>query len=341
MARAGNGRTTVNVTVKAVPVGWELAGDPLEGQAGRVWRRQKTYRSSTTGNRLTPLTGGGGVDGGLVSVGGSIGEQLKEQSSDANGTRLETSRFEEGQLVTVRIPVVYEATVELARDNGRGRPVTKETTHLPNLASGQIYVRMLRHQYLEGLRQMEAGAAFDSVLADARLQAVPEKLGRPDITATEYAQGENGAVYQPYRPLLDAVDKAKAEKRPIVLLMREADGTERLYQAFPNGTMAGVKDGGFASAFATLHPQVALMCQGRVDLRELYNTSSPDGTFSAKVAAELEKKGVPRDMLKGLDYQTTARHLATPGAQSAQYTASSGAGRTIAPTGHGPSLSGP
>ncbi|RZT17663.1 hypothetical protein EV649_5220 [Kribbella sp. VKM Ac-2569] len=341
MAKPGNGRTMVSVQINATALGWELHGPSLEGQAGRVWRRQEVYRSSSSSNRLTPVTASGGVDGGFVSVGGSIGEQVKEQSSDANGTRLETSRFLEGQMVTVRIPVVYDATVRTTTDNGHGEPVVKKSTNLPDLARGEMFVRMLRHQYLEGLRQMETGASLDAVLANARLQAVPEELGPPDITATEYGKGKSGAVFQPYRPLLNALDRAKAERKPIVLLVQEADGTERKYQALPNGTMLGDRDGGFASAFATLHPNLALMAEGRVDLRELYNTSSPDGSFSAKVAGALEKANVPRDVLKALDYTTAARTLPHASNQGARTSPGGAAGRTIAQTGHGPSLSGP
>ncbi|TCC37617.1 hypothetical protein [Kribbella speibonae] len=341
MARPGNGRTMVSVQINATAVGWELHGPSLEGQAGRVWRRQEVYRSSSSSNRLTPLTASGGVDGGLVSVSGSIGEQVKEQSSDASGTRLEGSRFLEGQMVTVRIPVVYDATVRTTTDNGRGEPVVKKSVNLPDLARGEMFVRMLRHQYLDGLRQMETGASLDAVLANARLQAVPEELGTPDITATEYGQGESGAAFQPYRPLLNALERAKAERKPIVLLVQQGDGTERKYQALPNGTMLGDRDGGFASAFATLHPNLALMAEGRVDLRELYNTSSPDGSFSAKVAAALEKTDVPRDVLKALDYTTAARTLPEASNQGARTSQGGAAGRTIAQTGHGPSLSGP
>jgi hypothetical protein len=347
MARPGNGRTTVSVAINATALGWELHGPSLEGQAGRVWRREEVYRSSRSSNHLTPVTASGGVDGGLVSVSGSIGEQVKEQSSDANGTRLETSRFVEGQMVTVRIPVVYDATVRTTTDNGRGEPVVKKSVNLPDLARGEMYVRMLRHQYLEGLRQMETGASLDAVLANARLQAVPADFGPPDLTETEYGQGKDGAVYQPYRPLLKAIERARSLKKAVVLLVRGADGTERMYKAVPadpqRNTPAlflGDRDGGFASAFATLHPNLALMAEGRVDLRELYNTSSPDGSFSAKVAGELEKANVPRDVLKALDYTTAARTLPTASNQGARTSPGGAAGRTIAPTGHGPSLSG-
>lgn len=346
MAPPGNGNTMINVTVEARAVGWELEGGPLPGQEGNVGRRQRTYRSGSARNRRTPLKLTGGLDAGVVEVSGSTGEQVNEQSSDANGTRFESSRFLEGQMVTVRIPLVYDATIRTTTDNGRGEPVTKKTTRVPDLANGEMFVRMLGHRYLEGLRQMEQGTSMDAVLANSRLQAVPEKLGPPDVVATEYGRGESGAVYQPYRPLLDAIGRAKAERKPIVLLVREADGTERKYQALPpqpgrSATLLGVADGGFASAFATLHPNLALMAEGRVDLRELYNTSSPEGPFSAKVATELEKSGVPRDVLKAFDYTTATRTMAPAPSQGARTSNGGAAGRTIAPTGHGPSLTGP
>ena len=345
MAQPGNGKTMINVTVNATPVGWELDGDPSPGQEGHVWRSQRVARSGSSRNRRTPVTATGGLDGGIVSVTGSMGEQVKEQTGDANGTRLELSRFLEGQMVTVRIPVVYDATIRTSTDNGRGEQVTKKTTHVPNLANGQMFVRMLAHRYLEGLRQLEQGAELDSVLANSRLQAVPEKLGRPDLVATEYADGKTEGVHQPYRPLLAAIDRAQATQKPVVLLVKESDGTERKYQALPGDparnrppTLLGVNDGGFASAFATLNPQLARMAEGRVDLRELYNTSSPDGSFSGKVAAELEKSGVPRDVLKALDYTTAARTMTPTAAPTAHHPPG---GRTIAPTGHGQTMSGP
>ncbi|MFI5692309.1 hypothetical protein ACIA58_10760 [Kribbella sp. NPDC051586] len=347
MKQPGNGKSMINVTVNARAVGWELSGDPSFGQEGHVWRSQRVARSGSSRNRRTPVTATGGLNGGVVAVSGAAGEQVKEQTGDAMGTRFELSRFLQGQMVTVRIPVVYDATIRTTTDNGRGEQVTKKTTHVPNLANGQIFVRMLGHRYLEGLRQLEQGVALDSVLADSRLQAVPEKLGRPDIVATEYGQGKTGQEYQPYRPLLEAIDRAQATKRPVVLLVKEADGTERKYQALPGdpaqnrpATLLGVNDGGFASAFATLNRQLAQMAEGRVDLRELYNTSSPDGSFSGKVAAELEKAGVPRDVLKALDYTTAARSMSPATAPAARQSAT-GAGRTIAPTGHGQTMSGP
>jgi hypothetical protein len=344
MAAPGNGRTTVAVVIHAKPTGWELDDGPLvDGQTGKVKRRQATTQSSTTGNHLMPVTASGTAGSGIVSVGGSIGEQVKEQTSDAHGTRLETSKFEEGDLVTVRVPVVYDVTVRQLADKGRGTPPTKKTDHLPNAANAEFYVKMLKHEYLDGLRQLESGASVESVLAGVQLEAVPPKLGKPDMRATEYGQDKSGQlVHQPYRPLLDALAKAKAEGTTVVLSVQEADGHDRIYQAFSNGAMASVNDGGYAAAFATLHPRMALMAEGRVDLRQLFNSTQRQGNFSSKVADALEQSGVPASILKGLDYSMTARQMAPAADHGAKHpTSGAAAGHTITPTGHGPSLSGP
>jgi hypothetical protein len=344
MAARGNGRTTFTLVVHGTPEGLELVGDPLaDGQTGKVKRRQEATRSSTTGNHLLPVTATGGAGNSIITVGGSVGEQVKEQTSDAHGTRLETTKFEEDELVTVLVSATLGVTVHETTDKGRGTPATKRSEHLPNVAKAHFYVKMLTHEYLDVLRQMESGASVESVLAGAQLQAVPPKWGKPDLRATEYGQDKSGQpVHQPYRPLLDALAKARAERTTVVLSIQEADGHERLYQAFPNGTLAGVNDGGYAAAFATLHPRMALMAEGRVDLRQLFNSTQQQGGFSGKVADALEQSGVPARILKGLDYSTTARQMSPAAGQGAKHSVSgAAAGRTITPTGQGPSLSGP
>ncbi|MGZ0146191.1 hypothetical protein ACXJJ3_03920 [Kribbella sp. WER1] len=340
MTKPGNGNKTVDVHLKATAIGFELDGPEVEGQAGRVWRRQKTYRSSNSGNRLTPLTANAGLDNGFVGAGGSIGEQVKEQAADANGTRLELSRFLEGQLVTVRIPVRYDATVRTSTDNGRGEPVTRSTEKVPDLARGELFVRMLGHQYLDVLKQMERGATLDTALADAQLRAEPEDFGRPDLVADELQPGKSGPVSRPYTPLLELIQQAKAEERTMVLLVNQADGQQQKYRATKDGTLECEGDPRFGPAFERLHPTVVRMAEGRVDLRELHHTAPP-GNFNAQVAEALVDKGVPRDVLKGLDYQTTVQQMAYVVSHSARTHSGGSAGRTISPTGHGPSLSGP
>ncbi|HZX08095.1 hypothetical protein [Kribbella sp.] len=340
LTKAGNGNKTVDVHLQATAIGFELDGPEVEGQIGRVWRRQKTYRSSNSSNRLTPLTATGGLDGGLVGVSGSIGEQVKEQASDANGTRLETSRFLEGQLVTVRIPVRYDATVRTSTDNGRGEPVVRDTTKVPDLAHGQVFVRMLGHQYLDVLRQMERGATLDTALAAAQLRAEPADFGPPDVVADVLQPGKSGMVRQPYTPVLDLIQQAKTEERTLVLLVKDPDGQDQKYRATKDGALEVEGDPRFGPAFERLHPTVVRMAEGRVDLRDLHNTLPP-GNFNAQVADALVENGVPRDVLKGLDYQTTVQQMAYVVSHSARTHSGGSAGRTISPTGHGPSLAGP
>ncbi|MFD7159920.1 hypothetical protein ACFV9C_35360 [Kribbella sp. NPDC059898] len=339
MARPGNGKKTVNVHLQATAIGFELHGPEVEGQVGRVWRHQKTYKTSNSGNRLTPVTATAGVDGGLVSVGGSVGEQVKEQASDANGTRLETSRFLEGQLVTVRIPVRYDATIRTSTDNGRGEPVPRHSTKVRDLARGEVFVRMLGHQYLDVLRQMERGSDLDTAIADAQLRAEPADFGRPDRVVDELQPGKSGMVSRPYTPVLELIQQAQAEERTLVLLVRQADGQEQKYRATKDGLLECEGDPRFGPAFERLHPTVVRMAEGRVDLHELHNTAPP-GNFNGQVAQALMDNGVPRDVLKGLDYQTTVQQMAYVVSHSARTHSGGSAGHTISPS-HGTSLAGP
>lgn len=345
IAGRGTGDTTFALQIRGRPLGWELQGALHDGQVGLVQRGEESSRTSTTGNRLLPATGTGGAGGG-VTVGGSIGEQVSEQSSDAHGTRLETSRFEEGEVATVEVPMVYQVTAHQFTDTGRGRPKLKRSEQLPQTAEAVYYVKMLKHDYLNVLDQLERGtrAGTPATRVAPSLGAMPPRLGRPDLRATEYGRDPSGrSVHQPYRPLLDALAKATREQAPVVLAVQESDGRERLYQAFPDGTMTGVNDGGYAAAFADLHPQLALLAEGRVDLRELFNSTPRDQVFSGQVTAELERNGVPASILKGLDHATTARQLAPGGEHTAHQGARigvGGTGRSSSPSTSGPSLAG-
>ena len=142
-----------------------------------------------------------------MAVGGSVGEQVKVQSSDAWGTRLENSAFRNGDLVTVRVPVAYDVTIDETTDKGRGTAQTKQSRQIRDAAGAEYYVKMLYHEYLERLHEMESGG--DVAVEGTRLQAVPAKLGKPDLRATEYVQDSSGQqVHRPYQPMLAAIDKA-------------------------------------------------------------------------------------------------------------------------------------
>jgi hypothetical protein len=126
----------------------------------------------------------------------------------------------------------------------------------------------------------------------------------------------------------------------MVILMQQADGTHQKYAVSDKGVLRGENDGGYGAAFYQLDPTVALMAQGRVDLRELFDTSPP-GNFNSQVAEALVQNGVPLDLLKGRDYTGTAKSMAHPAKHGARPHSGGAARGTIAPTGHGPSLSGP
>ncbi|GAA1126979.1 hypothetical protein GCM10009630_26030 [Kribbella jejuensis] len=333
MPKPGNGQSMVNVSLRARALGIELHGPELEGQSGTVWRRQWKYWASVVRNRLAPATATGGMVPGMASLGGSIGEQVKENSTDGRGGRLEAHRFLEGRLVTVRLPLAFDATVRTTRDNGRDEPVTRKSTELPNFAAGQVYVRMPGHKFLEMLEGMERATQLDATLADWRLQAVPEDFGPADLFATE----QDG----PYTPLLNLIAQAKANQRTMVLQVDLPGGRQQKYQASADGVLRGQSDGGFGTAFWQLDRRIVLMAEDRdVDLQKLFNTSPP-GSFNSRVAQALMDKGVPRDVLKGLDFGTTAQSTAHPPSHGARTHPGAAAGRMIAPTGHGPTLTGP
>ncbi|WP_133061691.1 hypothetical protein [Streptosporangium minutum] len=71
----------------------------------------------------------------------------------------------------------------------------------------------------------------------------------------------------------------------VLVELREPGGTVRRYRATPKGALySEVPDGGFASAFATLAPDlVTLADQAGVDLRALHNRSPEEGDFAGRV----------------------------------------------------------
>jgi hypothetical protein len=338
IAARGNSSTKFVVVVKARPVGWTLQDTPIPGgQAGQVWRDMDSSGITISGNRLMPATATGGLSGGPVNAGVSVAEQLKEQSSDSQATRLETSRFQEGNLGTVEVPMVYSVTVHEVSDTGKGAPKVKHSERLPETSQAVYYLKMLQHEYLDGLRQLESGRR-----AAPPLEAAAPKAGKPELRAAEYVVDAAGnRVHHPYQPMVAALSKAVNEQRTVSLTIEETDG-ERNYQAFQDGTMTEIGDGsGYAEAFADLHPTVALMCEGRVPLRELYNATPRSESFNAKVAEQLVEKGVPLSMLKGLDHSATVRQLpAAPGHGERQPTGGAATARTMTGQSQGPSLAG-
>jgi hypothetical protein len=331
----GHGRKVVDVRVRAVVSDLELVGEPMDDvQLGEVDRIQRTVRTSTTGNRLLPAggTAGGGVPGIDVNGGVSVGEQFSDTDSDTTGNRNELSKFEEGIVVTVRVRVDYDLTFERKVQNRQGDESVKRSDARHGVAAGEAYLTMFHHEYLAMRERMESGAP----LATALEGISPQIAGRHH-NATEFT--DNGAgqqEYHPYQPLLDALAEARKDHVAVQLTVHEQDGQSRSYQALPDGTMRGAADGGFAAAFATLHPRLAQLAEGRVDLRDLFNTTPRSARFTGAVTEALQSNGVPASVLSELDHSLAARHAA---ARSGHDGARQGAGaHTTSPAGSGLSI---
>jgi hypothetical protein len=74
-----------------------------------------------------------------------------------------------------------------------------------------------------------------------------------------------------------------------------------VYVARPNGTMTSRTDSAFAKAFATLHPRLALLAEGRVDLRQLHTPDAPPRQFTSAVVDALQQRGIPAAVLAETD----------------------------------------
>ncbi|MDX6291942.1 MAG: hypothetical protein QOH50_1017 [Kribbellaceae bacterium] len=306
----GHGRKVVDVQVRAVVSDLQLVGEPMDDvQIGEVDRIQRTSRTSTTGNRLLPATGtvGGGLPGPDVKGSVTVGEQFSDTDSDTTGNRNELSKFEQGTAVTVRVRVDYDLTFERkVLDRQGDDKLVRRSAELHGVAAGEAYLTMFHHEYLAMRERMESGAPLSTALEGMS----PQIAGRHHH-ATEFTENPAGQQeYRPYQPLLDALAEARKDQVTVQVTVRERDGQTRSYQARPDGTMRGANDGGYAAAFATLHPRLAQLSEGRVDLRELFNTSPRSTRFTGAVSEALQQNGVPASVLSELDHSLAARPAA-------------------------------
>jgi hypothetical protein len=151
--------------------------------------------------------------------------------------------------------------------------------------------------------RMETGASLSEALEGLD----PQFAGRHQYAFdhTENAAGQ--PEYHPYQPMLDALSEARKEDTTVQVTIQQQDGAVRTYQAKPDGTMRGLNDGGFGAAFATLHPRMAQLAEGRVDLQRLFNTAERTKHFSGVVSEALQHEGVPAAVLTELDHSLAAR----------------------------------
>lgn len=318
---AGHRSQVVDVRVKAVVSDLQLVGEPIDNvQLGEVDRVMRTTRASTTGNKLMPVSGAGGGGAPAADLKGevSVGEQFSSTDSDLTGNRHELSKFEVGTVVTVRVRVEYDLTFKRKGLDRHGNEKVKKSDQLHQVAAGEAYLTMFQHEYLAMRERMETGAALSSALEGLD----PQIAGRAH-TAFEFTENSAGqAEYHPYQPLLDALTEARKEETTLQVTMYEQSGQQRTYQAMPDGTMRGTDDGGFGAAFATLHPRLAKLAEGRVDLRELFNQTERTKHFSGAVSKALQESGVPASVLTELDHSLAAR-------SAAARTASNGARQSL------------
>ncbi|GAA4231721.1 hypothetical protein GCM10023075_44360 [Streptosporangium album] len=107
------------------------------------------------------------------------------------------------------------------------------------------------------------------------------------LTATASAPGQMGPVTQ-------ARLLARGLHTDVHIELREPDGTVRRYRATSRGMLySAVPDGGFASAFAPLPPELVTRAdQAGVDLRALHNRSPEEGDFAGRVSEALDAPAV-------------------------------------------------
>ncbi|QNE22516.1 hypothetical protein F1D05_37220 [Kribbella qitaiheensis] len=305
----GHGSQVVDVRVTARVSDLQLVGNPIEkGQLGVVDRIQRTAKTSATGNQWVPASASGGSGFGALDVKGgvSVGEQASYTDSDTTGGRNELSRFEEGTLVTVRVRVDYDLSFERSKlTRGRDEKL-KKSDSMSQVATGGAYLTMFEHQYLEMRERMETGSSLSEALEGLDPQLAGRHQYAFDHTENEAGQPE----YHPYQPMLDALAEARKDETTVQVTIKQQDGQERTYQAKPDGTMRGLNDGGFGAAFATLHPRMAQLAEGRVDLQQLFNTTERTKHFSGAVSEALQQEGVPAAVLTELDHSLAARAAA-------------------------------
>ncbi|MFF0268431.1 hypothetical protein [Kribbella sp. NPDC004536] len=324
LAVPGRPSRAVLVRVRAEAYGLELISDPDElarTQLGENTRELLVSQLTANSNRLLPGSGtvGGSTPGGAVNASMTEGRKVGEQDTGTVGVRHETGVYESGEVVTVKVSVAYHLEFERQRLDRHQRPTVDHTASVRNAATGEAYVTMFRHDFEAMQARMEAGrSALAGWDPDRQPRPARVRTVRRDVTAD---------AEHPYQPLVGALEQARRSGTNVRLRIREADGTRRVYVAGPDGTLTCRGDNAFAKAFATLHPRLALLAEGNVDLRELLAAQNGPGRFTATVVDALQQRGIPASALTGTD--SRIRQARTEGSPMYRPTAS-GAGQGLA-----------
>ncbi|MFF0341131.1 hypothetical protein [Kribbella sp. NPDC004875] len=290
LAIPGQTARVVSVRVRAEVSGLELVSRPAKGattQLGENTRELRVAQLTARSNHVLPGSGtiGGTTPGGELTASASTSRRVSEQDTGTVGARHETGAYESGQVVTVKVSVDYHLDVQRLRLGRRSQPRVERSDTVHRAASGEAYLTMFRHEYDAMRARMEAGQE----------QTTPARRVRTvQVTATADEQ-------HPYQPLVGALEQARRDDVKIRLTLRTEDGRRTVYVAHPNGTMTSRTDSAFAKAFATLHPRLALLAEGRVDLRDLYTPDAPPRQFTSAVVDALQQRGIPAAVLAETD----------------------------------------
>ncbi|HEU4946233.1 MAG TPA: hypothetical protein VFT31_03670 [Kribbella sp.] len=337
----GHGSRAVSVRLRAELSGLQVISDVGEtGQLGEVYRQQGQTQTTNKSTRLLPTSRNFGIGDSTTDIkaGVSVGEQVTEKDTDTTGNRNETTSFELGELVTVELQVKFHLDTRRMKYDRHNQPKVDRERTIENAATGVATLTMFRHELVAIQARMEAGLppleGWDPARIAAAVQRVPERR----VTGHEVVRTDDGTDnFHPYRPMVDAIAQARRENVAVVLTMHRQDGTKEVYRAMPDGTMTGRDDNGFGAAFATLHPQLAVLAEGpegrtsppphapRVDLRQLYERGGHDGRFNGTVVKALEAKGIPASAMIQFDHALSA----AAGAAAVQAAAGDGAKQQV------------
>jgi hypothetical protein len=318
----GHGSRQVQLRLRAELSGLQLVSDSSEhAQLGEAHRGQVAVNTTQESTRLAPTSqsiGNSDPTTGL-KAGASFGDQAKEKSTDTTGVRDETNSNESGELITVQLLVTFHVDARRQRTTRDHRTKTVREATFENAATGVVTLSMFRHEFEAMQARAEAGQAPLQNWNPDELAKLAKRVPVRRVTASEIVTGPDGSrKVEPYRPLVEALARARSEQVEVVVTMKQQDGKRQVYRALPNGTMIGKDDNGFGAAFATLHPSLAMLAQGKVDLRQLYDAKGLGERFSGSVVQALEEHGVPASALTGLDHTRSGPRDEPERAQSAK-----------------------
>ncbi len=293
-------RRKVSAVVNLKPYDLELIAGPVEGvELGEVFRSEVVSQSTVTGNRL--LSTNKTVEGGTPSlgIGVSTGEQVTDTHTDLTGSRGERSRFIKPENAVV-VRVRYDADVTYQRRGLFRRSKHKTIGKDRSVAKGEAYVTMSERDYNAMRERMESQAALPQTPEPGTKTVTME---RHDHDYDEQGQWRP----QPYKPLVEALAVARSEGVVVALTVHRQNGPAQFYQAYPNGVLTA-NDGGFAEAFSTLHPSLARLAEGKVDLQDLHQRHGGQ-RFTHTVAAALRQAKVEPSVIAEAAHSVIPGHI--------------------------------